>query len=71
MKIAYTVVAALIVLPIPTHAQKGPGEGPCHAPSECSSNLCMELNGESYCSQICEAVHPGCTATKVYSKCSP
>lgn len=29
------------------------GSGPCSEPSQCASRLCLEINGESYCSQEC------------------
>jgi len=29
------------------------GKGPCKQPSQCKRNLCLEVNGQSYCSQSC------------------
>lgn len=35
------------------------GQGPCVQPSDCSTGLCLEINGESYCSQECGSCPSG------------
>ncbi len=50
-------LALLAVLAVPLAARAGgkiaTGKGPCKDADQCSSGLCVEVNGDSYCSQAC------------------
>lgn len=59
MRIIVPLTITLLALSSAALAARPTGKGPCKDPEQCRSGVCVEVNGDSYCSQACGSCPAG------------